>query len=133
MQERSYRGLRFSAHWLDGVFDFHLGCLAHIHQIHATFGVEAIQQSVRQSFGEHGRLSKPDRLTEATIAWPPWLPLGALRADRQAIAFPAGLRKTGRGDIVLAGVVVGVLALDGSSATIPVSGLAWRKLRTWRR
>jgi hypothetical protein len=28
---------------------------------------------------------------------------------------------------------LGVLALDGKLRDIPVSGLAWRKLRTWRR
>ena len=41
------------------------------------------------------------------------------------------LKRTRRSDIVFGRS--GVLPSTGSSATIPVSGLAWRKLRTWRR
>ena len=48
--------------------------------------------------------------------------------------FGAGLRMASqRGSVFLLGVDTGSLALEGSSSTIPVSGLAWRKLRTWRR
>ena len=41
------------------------------------------------------------------------------------------LKRARRGDIV--GQERGCWPSMGSSATIPVSGLAWRKLRTWRR